>query len=64
MDEAWILGGDFNEIMEDVEKLGGPKRKRKAMEDFRKVVDDCDLKDIKPDGNLFTWVSTSGGVKI
>lgn len=35
--------------------MGGPQRDRKFLEDFRKTLDDCELVDIKPIGNIFTW---------
>lgn len=43
------------------EKLGGPIRKRKPMEDFRKLMDDCDLRDMKPRDEIYTWHGTRRG---
>lgn len=30
-------------------------RDRKLMEDFRQCLDDCELRDMRPLGDLFTW---------
>lgn len=43
----WLLESDFNEILSNDEKSGGPLRERKYLEDFRRVLDDCELKDFK-----------------
>lgn len=62
--EPWLLGGDFNEITNDMEKLGGPRRKRKYLEEFRKVIDECELRDMQPVGDPFSWYNTRGGEKV
>lgn len=45
----------MNEILEESEKLGGPKKDRRLLDDFRKALDDCDLRDLKPKGETYTW---------
>lgn len=51
----WILGGDFNEITGDSEKLGGAVRRQKLMEDFIEVIDSCSLIDAGADNDIFIW---------
>lgn len=41
----WILGGDFNEILNDNEKEGGAQKARKGMDNFREALDKCRLID-------------------
>lgn len=59
--EDWIIGGDFYEIMDDFEKSGGRQKSRVAMEDFRKVMDDMAVVDIKSDRGWFTWSNSRRG---
>jgi len=47
--------GDFNEILFNYEKEGGPPRVERCMEDFRKALEDCDLLDLGFTGDPFTW---------
>ncbi|KAK3231578.1 hypothetical protein Dsin_003459 [Dipteronia sinensis] len=42
----WVFTDDFNDILDDSEKLGGSQRPRHLMENFRAALDDCDLQDI------------------
>ncbi|TYG80510.1 hypothetical protein ES288_D02G221900v1 [Gossypium darwinii] len=55
--EEWVVGGDFNAILNDAEKEGGRKRVRGQMNEFKDVMDDMALVDIKPDSGWFTWVN-------
>lgn len=40
----WVVGGDFNEILADVEKSGGGARSPGLMNAFREVFSDCGLR--------------------
>ncbi|XP_073152290.1 uncharacterized protein [Henckelia pumila] len=53
----WLIGGDFNEICFDSEKVGGNKRPAVQMERFRDVLDNCNLQSYYCDGDQFTWVN-------
>lgn len=57
MNEDWIIGEDFNEIVDDSEKSGGRRKLRVVVEDFRKVIDDLTMVDIKLDKGWFTWAN-------
>ncbi|KAL1220562.1 hypothetical protein V5N11_003271 [Cardamine amara subsp. amara] len=45
-DDAWVLVGDFNELLCNEEKLGGPPRADSSFWDFRNMVENCKLKEI------------------
>ena len=51
----WLCAGDFNEILYDNEKLGGVLRSTKLMENFRGVLNDCNLQEVSFCGPKFTW---------
>jgi hypothetical protein len=51
----WLCCGDFNEILFNCEKEGGPPRSEKCMESFREALVDCDLYDLGFVGDVFTW---------
>lgn len=46
---AWIIGGDFNEVLSSCDKQGGNPCDFLAMKAFR------DLRDISQKGYQFTW---------
>ncbi|KAH7526808.1 hypothetical protein JRO89_XSUnG0053100 [Xanthoceras sorbifolium] len=52
---SWLVGGDFNEIVSDVEKSGGSFRGATAMSNFRSAINDCCLIDMGFQGNCFIW---------
>ncbi|KAK5843190.1 hypothetical protein PVK06_005634 [Gossypium arboreum] len=47
--EEWIVGGDFNAFLKDGEKEGGRRGVRAQMNEFKEVMDELVLVDIKPD---------------
>ncbi|KAB1671577.1 hypothetical protein [Gossypium barbadense] len=59
--EEWIVGGDFNAILNDAEKEGGRRGVRAQMNEFKEVMDKLALVDIKPDSGWFTWVNNRSG---
>ena len=51
----WLCCGDFNEILFNYEKEGGPPRAERSMEKFRQTLEDCDFQDLGFVGDAFTW---------
>ncbi|KAK6144319.1 hypothetical protein DH2020_021139 [Rehmannia glutinosa] len=52
----WLIGGDFNEICYENEKMGGRVRANSQMRAFCDVLAECELRDIFCGGEFFTWV--------
>ncbi|KAH1083051.1 hypothetical protein J1N35_022812 [Gossypium stocksii] len=52
--EEWVVGGDFNAIISDVEKERRRRKSRATMEEFRKVMEKLSFADIKTDNGWFT----------
>ena len=50
----WLCG-DFNEILNNDEKLGGASRPAKQMENFREALVDCELNEVQFTRGQFTW---------
>ncbi|KAL2921495.1 Mitochondrial distribution and morphology protein 12 [Bienertia sinuspersici] len=50
-----VLFGDFNEILSMEEKKGGSNEQPRSMEEFRRVIHDCRLRDLGFKGCWFTW---------
>ncbi|XP_024195708.1 uncharacterized protein LOC112198837 [Rosa chinensis] len=57
----WLVAGDFNEIMSNNDKSGGPPRAVTPMATFRRTLADCDLLDMGFVGSHFTWSRPSTG---
>ena len=57
----WLCAGDFNEIAEADEILGGRLRPVKQMEAFKDVLDECGFKDLGFVGDKYTWCRGSRG---
>jgi hypothetical protein len=51
----WMCIGDFNEIVDHLEKKGITTRPRWQMEDFQRVLEDARLHDIGSQGPKYTW---------
>lgn len=54
-DAPWFLTGDFNEIINNNEKEGGPLRAEGTFAAFRNLLAQCDLFDLKHSGNPLSW---------
>ena len=52
---SWLCFGDFNEILHLEEKMGGNDRETDMISEFRKVVQECNMKDLGCSCYLFTW---------
>lgn len=53
----WVCGGDFNEIMWDIEKQGGQRKSFEALQKFRDTMTQCELEDLGFTGYPFTWTN-------
>lgn len=51
----WFLSGDFNDIVDNSEKQGGPPRSEWSFVDFRSFLTECDLYDLRHSGNPLSW---------
>lgn len=58
--QPWFLLGDWNEILGNHEKIGGRIRPPASFQDFRNLVRNNDLMDLKSIGNRFSWVGVRG----
>lgn len=56
-DLPWIIGGDYNEILSNKEKEGGPLRSNFLIEAFRAALLDCALTEVSFTGERFTWTN-------
>lgn len=50
-----LLTGDFNDIIDNSEKEGGPVRAEGPFIDFRTFMSQCDLYDLRHSGNHLSW---------
>ncbi|KAL6508948.1 hypothetical protein OROHE_021507 [Orobanche hederae] len=64
VDMAWLVGGDFNEITRDAEKLGGGPRLLKQMTMFNETLMYCGVHEVGETDSSFTWKGRGGGETI
>lgn len=53
--EPWFLTGDFNDIINASEKVGGPPRSEGFFTDLRSFMSTCDLYDLKHTWSFLSW---------
>ncbi|GKV33970.1 hypothetical protein SLEP1_g42401 [Rubroshorea leprosula] len=51
----WLVGGDFNDLSSQDEKMGGMLQPDWMIHGFRDVIDFCGLTEVQMMGGLFTW---------
>lgn len=51
----WIIGGDFNTILNATEKKGGLEPDMPSMDDFHECLLNAQVSDIGYEGNQLTW---------
>ncbi|XP_074290689.1 uncharacterized protein LOC141617395 [Silene latifolia] len=50
----WLIGGDFNCVLQPEERLGGTFNMAEA-DPFQKCIEDCEVMDIHTSGSFYTW---------
>lgn len=51
----WLVGGDFNVIMEESKKLGGLPITQQETLDFVQCMNSCSLNELRFTGSRYTW---------
>ena len=55
---SWLYGGNFNEVLEACEKSGGMDKGNRGIDEFRRIVDICQLWDLAYEGYFFLGAIT------
>ncbi|CAA7056111.1 unnamed protein product [Microthlaspi erraticum] len=55
----WMMCGDFNEIISNLEKRGGRIRAESSFRNFKRMREVCDMQDNKSKENPFSWVGNT-----
>ncbi|XP_060968815.1 uncharacterized protein LOC133036286 [Cannabis sativa] len=53
----WLVLGDFNELLSNEDKVGGPPRDDMLMDNFRGAINRCHLRVVYFNGDPFTWTN-------
>lgn len=59
--DDWIIGKDFNSILNGGEKISGRQKSKVAIDKFENVFDELALVDIKTNKGWFTWSNNRDG---
>jgi len=59
VDLPWVLMGNFNDMLSEVQKIGGLPLNRNRLNAFRNCLDNCGLMDLGFQGPRFTWTNKS-----
>ncbi|KAG7590171.1 hypothetical protein ISN44_As07g023610 [Arabidopsis suecica] len=58
--DRWCLVGDFNDLLHNGEKVGGPRRSDNDFKGFNEMIRICDMSEMPSTGNKLTWAGRRG----
>ncbi|KAG4148582.1 hypothetical protein ERO13_D05G293550v2, partial [Gossypium hirsutum] len=64
VNEGWIVGGDFNAILNNSEKEGGRRKPKVLMDEFCDLIEELNLNDVKMSNGWFTWTNNRDGTDL
>ncbi|KAM6576524.1 hypothetical protein CsatB_028361 [Cannabis sativa] len=59
--QPWLVMGDFNEVLSNNDKIGGPIRNQHQIQAFQSTIDLCHLTPLTFEGELCTWTNKCQG---
>ncbi|PPD99239.1 hypothetical protein GOBAR_DD03731 [Gossypium barbadense] len=64
INEGWIMGGNFNTILNNSEKDRGRRKPKTSMDDFCDILVELNLTDVKTCNGCFTWTNNREGTML
>lgn len=61
---AWLMCGDFNEIVSNHEKRGGQKRPETSFLPFKLMLNNCGMIEFPYKGNSMSWIGYRSSGKV
>ncbi|XP_050213617.1 uncharacterized protein LOC126665006 [Mercurialis annua] len=61
MMKKWIILGDFNSLISNLDKVGGNDVDMQASDEFKSWVSDANIAKLKKFGNCYTWTNNQHG---
>ncbi|XP_019244243.1 PREDICTED: uncharacterized protein LOC109224111 [Nicotiana attenuata] len=57
MDSPWLLTGDFNAVLDKEDRVNGTEIQDNKIKDFRALMEDCRLNELRTVGRTYTWTN-------
>ncbi|PPS01653.1 hypothetical protein GOBAR_AA19008 [Gossypium barbadense] len=64
VNEAWIVGGDFNAILNNSKKEGGRRKLKSHLDEFSDFMEELNLTDVKTCNGWSTWTNYRDGTRL
>ncbi|XP_019264016.1 PREDICTED: uncharacterized protein LOC109241706 [Nicotiana attenuata] len=58
MTNSWLIMGDFNAVMDIEDRINGTVVQENEIKDFRSLMEDCRLNELRTVGRSYTWTNS------